>query len=164
MSRKIFSFQFESQISKQEYDDICEFNSGFNRFFKSRKRQLSTSNFKCKRCKKKFKDMVDFGNLICPCCYESIYKKIKDDKFDPSLIECAISTFFLNLRNKDFNYQGRIPDYARPYFDLKNKVEDLERELLYCIEKEDYKKCVVIKETLDDSKKKLAKLKENINE
>lgn len=164
MTRKIATISYEKEISDNEYDNLFEFlkSSEKDDLFFNFKGQVSNSNVKCKRCKTSVKDMIFTNRTVCPCCYETIFKLIRKKKIKPSLI---YSDILDRLLRDDFKkYKGKVPEYTKIYFDNIIKIADLERELNHCIEAEEFLKCDVLKNTIEDLENKNLKLRRKINE
>ena len=123
---------------------------------------ISNSNIKCKKCKTSVKDIVHTNLLVCPCCFETIYKLIEKKKLKPTLI---YSNFIKKLLCNDFRkYRGKKPEYAKEFFENEIKISDLERELEHSIEREEFLKCDILKNAIEDLKKKNLKFRRRINE
>ncbi len=164
MSKKIATISYEKEITDFEYDNL--FNTlkpnEKDEIFCNFKGQISNSNVKCKNCKTLVKDIIYTNLTVCPCCYETIYKLIENNKLKPTLV---YSNFIKRLLCNDFNkYKGKAPEYTKEFFENKIKIADLERELEHCIETEEYFKCELLKNTIEDLKKKNFKLRRRINE
>ena len=106
--------------------------------------------------------MIFTNRTVCPCCYETICKLIRKKKLKPSLI---YSDILDRLLRDDFKkYKGKVPEYTKIYFDNIIKIADLERELNHCIEVEEFLKCDILKNTIEDLENKNLKLRRKINE
>lgn len=164
MSRKIATISYEKEISDFEYDNL--FNSlksdEKDELFCNFKGQISNSNVKCRKCKTSVKEMINTSLTVCPCCFETIYKLIENKKVKPTLV---YSNFIKKLLCNDFKkYKGKRPEYTNAFFKNEIKISDLERELEHSIKTEEFVKCEVLKNTIEDLKKKNLKLRRRINE
>lgn len=164
MSKKIITIGYEKEIPEDEYNNL--FNSlkttdDINILLEF-KDQIINSNIKCKKCKTSVKDILYTNMTVCPCCFETIYKIIEKEKLKPSLI---YSNFLNRIINNDFKkYKGKVPEYTKDFYDNSIKISDLKRELEYCIEIEDFLKCNVLKNAIEELEKKNLKLRREINE
>ncbi|MFP5493393.1 hypothetical protein ACLGL2_02120 [Parvimonas sp. G1641] len=164
MSKKIITIGYEKEIPEDEYNNL--FNSlkttdDINILLEF-KDQIINSNIKCKKCKTSVKDILYTNMTVCPCCFETIYKIIEKEKLKPSLI---YSNFLNRILNNDFKkYKGKVPEYTKDFYDNSIKILDLKRELEYCIEIEDFLKCNVLKNAIEELEKKNLKLRREINE
>ena len=164
MSKKIATISYEKEISDFEYDNL--FNSlksdEKDELFCNFKGQISNSNVKCRKCKTSVKEMINTNLTVCPCCFETIYKLIENKKVKPTLV---YSNFIKKLLCNDFKkYKGKVPEYTKDFYDNSIKISDLKRELEYCIEIEDFLKCNVLKNAIEELEKKNLKLRREINE
>lgn len=164
MSKKIITIGYEKEIPEDEYNNL--FNSlkttdDINILLEF-KGQIINSNIKCKKCKTSVKDILYTNMTVCPCCFETIYKIIEKEKLKPSLI---YSNFLNRILNNDFKkYKGKVPEYTKDFYDNSIKISDLKRELEYYIEIEDFLKCNVLKNAIEELEKKNLKLRREINE
>ena len=76
MSKRIATISYEKEITDIEYDNLFNSLKSYekNELFCNFKGQISNSNIKCKKCKTSVKDIVHTNLLVCPCCFETIYK------------------------------------------------------------------------------------------
>ena len=94
-----------------------------------------------------FKDQIINSNIKCKKCKTSV----KD--------------ILYTILNNDFKkYKGKVPEYTKDFYDNSIKISDLKRELEYCIEIEDFLKCNVLKNAIEELEKKNLKLRREINE
>lgn len=131
-------------------------------YFKSFKHQMFNSKIRCKKCKNTLESIIFKNKVGCPSCYDMILKRVLDGKFLPSIVDSDIAKFFLSI-TKDYRYKGKRPEYVKKYFDNEIKINDLKKELKYCIEIEDYGKCEVLKYTIDDMELKQSEFRRKIN-
>ena len=80
MSKRIATISYEKEITDIEYDNLFNSLKSYekNELFCNFKGQISNSNIKCKKCKTSVKDIVHTNLLVCPCCFETIYKLIEN--------------------------------------------------------------------------------------
>ncbi|MEB3028295.1 hypothetical protein VJI72_00635 [Parvimonas micra] len=164
MSKRIAMISYEKEITDIEYDNLFNSLKSYEKdeLFCNFKGQISNSNIKCKKCKTSVKDIVHTNLLVCPCCFETIYKLIENKKLKPTLI---YSNFIKRLLCNDFRkYRGKKPEYAKEFFENEIKISDLERELEHSIETEEFLKCDILKNAIEDLKKKNLKFRRRINE
>lgn len=164
MSKKIATISYEKEISDFDYNNL--FNSLKSKenieLFSGFKGQIFNSKVKCKNCKTLVKDMVFSNITVCPCCYETIYRLVEKKKLKPTLL---YSDFIKRILTNDYNnYKGKVPEYTKEYFKNRLKIYDLKRELEHCIETEEYNKCEVLKNIIDELEIKNFKLRRSINE
>ena len=164
MSKKILTISYEKEISDLEYDNLFDTlkSKDIMELFCDFKGQISNSNVKCKNCKTSIKDIIHSNITVCPYCFETIYRLVENKKLKPTLIYSDFIKRVLSNDNK--KYKGKVPEYTKEFFKNKIKIADLERELEHCIETEEYFKCEVLKNTIEDLKKKNFKLRRRINE
>ena len=163
-NRKVFCLQFEKKIREEEYNVLYDYSC--DEIFKTLwefKNQMYNSNLRCKKCKKSLKDMIIYGSLGCPNCYEMIFEAVREGKFKSSLVSSKLIDFFMSKDSYE-KYNGKRPEYVKKYYDVETKIRDLKRELTHCIDIEDYTKCEVLKYTIEDLEDKQVKFRRKINE
>lgn len=158
---KIFNLYFEKDIEKKDF--LTEFKEEKVEILKPFKNQIFNLKSSCKKCKKTIRENILKDMMSCSFCYNILLKKVLEKNFSPSLIDSKILKFFLSM-DKEYRYKGKRPEYTKKYFDDEIKINDLKRELLYCIKLEDYGKCEVLKYTIDDMKTKQTKLRRKIDD
>lgn len=163
MSKKIATISYEKEISDFEYNNL--FNSLKSNdkveLFGEFKGQISNSNVKCKNCKTSVKDIINSNFMVCPYCFETIYRLVKNRKLKPSLVYSDLIKII--LCNDFKKYKGKVPEYTKDFFKNRLKISDLKKELEYSIEIEDYNKCELLKNTIKELEKKNIKLRRRIN-
>lgn len=160
MKISLFSNIRNIEVDENEYAKIFTVEENFD-FLKNFKNDILNTNLVCKCCKREIRESLVTGIVSCPRCYESILEYLEKNQKKGTLYNSKFLEKFLVL--KELKYKGRRPDYSREYYSLKTKIFELKKELKISIDSEDYKKCIVIKETIDDFNKKLLKLRRKIN-
>lgn len=158
---KIFNLYFEKDIEKKDFLKEKFYKEELE-VLKPFKNQIFNLKVSCKKCKKNLKYLILNDKLSCPYCYNILLKKVLEKKYSPSLIDSKILKFFLSI-DKNYIYRGKRPEYTKKYFDDEIKINDLKRELLYCIKIEDFGKCEVLKYTIEDMEFKQIKIRRKIN-
>lgn len=160
MEVKLYSNVREIKTDEENYSSNFKVEENF-KFLENFKDDLINTKAICKSCKREIRESLITGIVGCPKCYESILNTLSKDDRKVTLYNSRNLEKFLNIKvNK---YRGRRPDKVREYFNLKTKIFELEKELQHCIEIEDYIKCNILKETIDDFNSKLLKIRRKIN-
>lgn len=160
---KVFNLHFEKEIDDIKSLQDEDFSKSEIDIFKTFKNQLFNSKVKCKKCKRALKVSLLTDTMGCSYCYSMILNKINNYKFKPTLIHSKALEFFLNI-SKNYRYKGKRPEYTKKYFDEQLKISDLKKELDYCIKIENYDKCEVLKQIIEQINSEQDKFRRKIDE
>ena len=111
-------------------------------------RPLKSADFQvCKNCSTSWHDFMQTGFLGCPQCYENFKKQL----------EPLIKDIHSSL-----NYRGKVPKRLPEGIKLKASLRQLKQKLFSSIDIEDYEEAARIRDEMNELKKKLNNVTEDI--
>lgn len=160
MDIKIYSNIREVNIDEDAYPEIFEKREN-DSIFKDFKEDFFNTRAKCRNCGRSIRESLITGFVGCPKCYSALFSKIDKKGNKTTLFNTDNLEKLISLRKN--KYKGRKIDKSTEYYELKTKICELERELKLSIENEDYLKCNILKDTIDNLNDKKLKIRRKIN-
>ncbi|MEA3507200.1 MAG: UvrB/UvrC motif-containing protein [Elusimicrobiota bacterium] len=128
MSDSVNPFSFKSDFMHDFSDMLAGFSD-------SGKKEIPKDEKKCPKCGSTYKDFKETGRLGCEKCYDTF-----QDKLD---------TLLRRLQGS-IQHAGKTPKGS----EKAGQIEELKKELQYCISKEEYERAAVIRDKIKELKDK----------
>ncbi len=131
--REGFDFRKLAQIFMPSLDQIID---GYYDYKKNQALDFSkdTDDRVCPNCERSISD-IKMGEFSCPSCYD---------------LDSQLTRGLLKSYNNFGKYQGPYPRKQRNFRDLAQKIRELQEELVFSVETEDFEKAANLRDEIEE--------------